>query len=501
MKTKKSILMIFVFIFSCSFTFAAEGIISLLEWNFYNTSVTGKEATSNACLNDIDLKQSVLSRGLGAPGNSGFSNGFVGTIQPSSSKEEAINQQVYFEFKVQPQVGNTANLSELTVQLRSQNACMYQWMYSRNQNQFADLSQVVSMDSTGIGVFQDPINLSTFSDLQQITSNDSVTIRLYVWGGVKSQGFGFGKSGGSTTSGYIPSIVVKGSMVRNTHVIAGWGLQEYTGVTEGSLNASTVDNNLKYAILGRGAGFTAASLNFSYVSSSQLLGANKDEAINNNEYFEIKLNAKDTYKLSLISLNYKYRRNSSGPSGYKWKYSLNGVDFTDVGATETDEAVFSSDGVSYAIDLNSIVALQNIPVQTIVTLRMYVWGSGSSSQVFGFGRYYAGSVAVPNVMTVYVKGEVKSINSGISSQFSSANEAIYIYKSANNQYIVENKSLNQQPVTATISDISGRVLYSTSLEMSNGENYLSVPTGLNTGIYIVCLKGNNGFSYNQKINL
>ena len=62
---------------------------SVIEWNFYSSDVTGKETTSNACFNDIDLKQSVLTRGAGAPGNSGFTNGFVGTIQPSTGVNTA----------------------------------------------------------------------------------------------------------------------------------------------------------------------------------------------------------------------------------------------------------------------------------------------------------------------------------------------------------------------------------------------------------------------------
>ena len=100
---------------------------NMLEWNFYGSTITGKETTSDACLNDVDLVKAILVRGAGAPGNSGFSHGFVGTIQPSASKDEAVTNNVYFEFNVQPKAGNTVNISELTAQLRTQTACTYQW--------------------------------------------------------------------------------------------------------------------------------------------------------------------------------------------------------------------------------------------------------------------------------------------------------------------------------------------------------------------------------------
>ncbi|MGC3978065.1 MAG: hypothetical protein QM751_07425 [Paludibacteraceae bacterium] len=468
---------------------------SILEWNFYGTSITGKEATSNACLNDVDVKQGVLTRGAGAPGNSGYTNGFVGTIQPSTTIDEAISGDVYFEFKVKPKVGNVVNLSELGAQLRTQTASNYQWRYSRNNAPFADLSAAVSMDNTSTGVDQTPIPLSTISDLQNITSTDSVTFRIYVWGGAAVQGFGFGKSGGSTTGGYKASLIVKGTVVRAVPVIAGWDFESYTGTTSGSLNASSLNENLQSVVLGRGAGLTPGSLNFSYVSTTSLLGATKDAAIANNEYFEITLNAKSTYKTSLTSLSYKYRRNSSGPAGYKWRYSLDGTNFTDLGATAEDVATANGDGDVYSVDLSSISALQNIASGTTATLRMYIWGSGSNTQVFGFGRYYVGSVAIPNVNTIYIKGDVKSINSGTNAI---QNSTVSVY-AVNNQIIVRNTAGKDMQMKFSICDFVGKSIYSSNLNVQTGDNAIGLPMNLAKGNYIVTLVDENGAKFNSKI--
>jgi len=492
MNSKKIYLSIWALLFVFNGLLYAQSVI---EWNFYSSDVTGKEATSNACFNDIDLKQSVLTRGAGAPGNSGFTNGFVGTIQPSTSKEDAVSGNVYFEFKVQPKEGNTVSLSELTAQLRTQTACSYQWMYSKNNAEFADLSTVVNMDNTSTGVDQTPINLSSIADLQSLASTDSVTFRIYVWGGTIVQGFGFGKSGGSSTSGYKASIIVKGAVTRAIPVIAGWNLESYTGITNGSLNASTLNSNLQSAVLGRGAGFTAGSLNFSYVSTTSLLGTTKEEAITNNEYFEIVLNTKDGYKTSLDALNFKYRRNSAGPSHYKWRYSLNGADFTDVGNAVQDTAYSSGDGIAYSVNLDEVTALQNVASGTTITLRMYIWGSGGNTQVFGFGRYYVGSVAIPGLNTISFKGNVQAIESG---NVNVHEGLLSVYASAE-KLTIKNKTGFDQKVKFTITDIAGKQLFSSNINVLNGNNSVSIPVKLNKGNYIVTLIDSNGSRFNSKI--
>ena len=469
----------------------------IIEWNFYGTDITGKEATSNACLNDVDLEKAVLSRGAGAPGNSGFTNGFVGTIQPGASKDDAIANNVYFEFNVQAKAGSVVSLSELSAQLRTQSASMYQWAYSRDNGDFVFINNPVSIDSTGVGVDQAPVSLGSFGTLQNLTSANPVKFRLYVWGGTKVQGFGFGKSGGSSTSGYKASLIVKGSVQRSVANIIGWCFDAYTGVTNGSLNASTIDGNLESAVLSRGDGFIPGSLNFAYVSTTALMGASKAAAIANKEYFQISLKAKSNYKVTLNSLNYKYRRNSSGPANYRWAYSLNGVDFTEIG-TDDMIATSSSDGEVYSLDLSAIADLTNIDAQKTLTLRMYIWGSGASTQVFGLGRYYVGSVAIPTANAVYFKGKVEP-----STATKNISENLHHLKfiSKDNQYVLKSDEQMTDPAQISFIDLSGRTVCKINMQIQSGENQVSLPSGLAKGNYIVSVKEKNGEVTNLRVIL
>lgn len=490
---KTTLLSVFALIFSMSMS--AQ---SILEWNFYGTTsvpVTGKETTSDACVNDVDLEKSVLTRGNGAPGNNGYSNGFVGTIQPSSTKADAVAGNVYLEFKVQPKVGNTVSISELFAQLRTQDSCWYQWSYSKDNGSFIDIETPVQMENTSTGVDQTPLNLSTISDLQNLSNSNIITFRIYVWGNKIVQGFGFGKSGGTTTSGYKASIVVKGSVVRSSDIISGWRFDSYSGTTSGSLSASSVDSNLASAVLTRGVGFTPAGLNFGYVSTSPLSGATKKAAITNNEYFELTLRAKDGYKASLASLVYKYRRNTDGPANYKWKYSLNGTDFTEIGSTDT-VATATGDGEFYALNLADVPDLQNINAQKTVTLRMYIWGSKINTQVFGFGRIFVGSVGVP-VNTIYLKGKVDAV-SGIN-DISESKKAFQVFTSGNQ--IILTSELQQNDLSEIrISDISGKNICKFNMQIQSGENTLSIPMTLAKGIYLVSVIEKNGTKSTVKFN-
>jgi len=470
---------------------------SIIEWNFYGTDITGKEATSNACLNDVDLEKAVLTRGAGAPGNSGFTNGFVATIQPGASKDDAIANNVYFEFNVQPKAGNVVSISELTAQLRTQSASNYQWAYSRDNGEYVFINSPVSIDSTGVGVDQAPVSLGSFGNLQNLTSSNLVKFRLYVWGGTKVQGFGFGKSGGSSTGGYKASLIVKGSVQRSIANIIGWCFDSYTGVTNGNLNASTIDSNLESAVLSRGDGFIPGSLNFAYVSTTALMGASKAAAIANKEYFQISLKAKSNYKVTLNSLNYKYRRNSAGPANYRWAYSLNGVDFTEIG-TDDMIATVSGDGDVYSLDLSGIADLSNIEAQKTLTLRMYIWGSGASTQVFGLGRYYVGSVAIPTVNTVYFKGKVEP-----STATKDISENLHHLKfiSKDNQYVLKSDEQFTDPAQISFIDLSGKTVCKVNMQIQSGENQMSLPSGLAKGNYIVSVKEKSGEITNLRVIL
>ncbi len=200
------------------------------------------------------------------------------------------------------------------------------------------------------------------------------------------------------------------------------------------------------------------------------MGATKEAAITNKEYFELSLKAKDGYKASLASLVYKYRRNASGPANYKWRYSLNGTDFTDIGSTN-DVATANGDGEFYTINLADVAELQNINAQTTLTLRMYIWGSGANTQVFGFGRIFVGSVGVP-VNTIYLKGKVDAV-SGIN-DISESKKIFQIYTSGN-QIILTSELQKNDLSEIRISDISGKNICKFNMQIQSGKIHCPFP--------------------------
>ena len=98
--------------------------------------------------------------------------------------------------------------------------------------------------------------------------------------------------------------------------------------------------------------------------------------------FTVKAN--DLFTLSLTQISaYNVRRSSSGPTTGQWAYSLNGVDFVNIGSAITWGSVTSGTGnAQVAITLSDITALQNVPATTTVTFRVTLTGSS------GTGTWY-----------------------------------------------------------------------------------------------------------------
>jgi len=91
--------------------------------------------------------------------------------------------------------------------------------------------------------------------------------------------------------------------------------------------------------------------------------------------FTVKAN--DLFTLSLTQISaYNVRRSGTGPTTGQWAYSLNGVDFVNIGSAITWGSGTSSTGnAQTAITLSGITALQNVPATTTVTFKVTVTGS------------------------------------------------------------------------------------------------------------------------------
>jgi hypothetical protein len=116
--------------------------------------------------------------------------------------------------------------------------------------------------------------------------------------------------------------------------IAAWNNNALTGVTYGSISATTLNPNLETAVLSRGDGVVATSLGGGYASSGWV-DADLAGAIANKRYYQATLISKNGYSISLSTLDAKLRRTSTGPNTYIWRYSLDGINFNSIGSGNT----------------------------------------------------------------------------------------------------------------------------------------------------------------------
>jgi hypothetical protein len=170
-------------------------------------------------------------------------------------------------------------------------------------------------------------------------------------------------------------------------VILAWqfGNPESTG-SETTYNSTTTASNLSVSPLSRGNGISATGLGRGFSANNFTVNGTKADAINNNKFFQFTITVGAGRRVSLDKLNARLRRTAAGPNSYQWRYSIDGINFTDIGS----EVSFTStaDGVDQTpIDLSGITALQNVNNPQVITLRLYAWGATTTTGTLAIGRY------------------------------------------------------------------------------------------------------------------
>jgi len=171
-------------------------------------------------------------------------------------------------------------------------------------------------------------------------------------------------------------------------IIAAWQTQNEI---PGNHPSTTNHANVETGVLSRGPalGYSTSST-FSYTS---LWPAGQDKAAAKaaGAYYQATIQAKTGYYVSFNTLNARVRRSAATVvSTYRWAYSLDGVNFTDVGPGDvvmTKTAADDTNGDPQpAIDLSSVPDLQYVPSNVVITFRMYAWGGTVATANFGFGK-------------------------------------------------------------------------------------------------------------------
>lgn len=162
-----------------------------------------------------------------------------------------------------------------------------------------------------------------------------------------------------------------------------------TGTTgsEAQLSATTVDANIETPILTRGAGAVTGSGSARGFTGRFAITPTYYDAILNDSYYEIKVTPKNGKYVSLTSLNATLRPTSGSANTYRWVFSLDGINFIELGPAAVSITGTDTNGYPQAtIELSSHIYLQNIPSGTTITFRMYAWGGTVASGSFGFGK-------------------------------------------------------------------------------------------------------------------
>ncbi len=391
---------------------------TILSWQLGSPLSTGIETSVNSTTTNSNLEISVLERGTGIePNSSGLSGSFFSRTASGwpSTENDALTDNTYYQFKVKAKNAYSFSLATLDVKLRrsGDGPTQYRWYYSLDSINFRPIGRMFLPFTSGLtfGEQQSTVYLSGIEDLQHVPSNNNVYIRLYAWA---ASGVSGSFSIGRNTTTDLSDVLAIGGEVFSTpqkdSSILGWSFTGPvpTGIND-TLNSTlaVTHANVKTSTLKRGSGFkipeTTLFGTFNSNSESFFPDDNtQSNAIANDEYYEFTVRADNGYNVSLKELNVKLRRNASGPTMYSWMYSLNDVDFQQIGGA-VNFLDSETNGVRQSvIRLDTIPALQNVSSDTSIVFRLYAWGATSSVGGFAIGRY----VSTETDPLLWLTGEV-----------------------------------------------------------------------------------------------
>ncbi|TZF82998.1 hypothetical protein FW774_11885 [Pedobacter sp. BS3] len=360
------------------------------------SAITGNTTGSlNAEVNSGNLLSSTLSRGGGLTA-AALNYGYYSTLNPGNSSAEAIANNAYYTFSIQPASGHYVSLSRLEAKLRRNSAgpVIYRWYYSKDGVNFApigDTGDVPFLSTENNGLVQAPVDLSSIAEMQHVASTQSITFRLYTWGAATSSG-GFGFARYTADDDYC--LAVYGTT--SDDIVTGWKFDTGINGKEVSSNATTVNAGIEQPVLTRGNHVAATEgSTVSFVGNFPVM-ATKSAAIADGNYFQFVLKAKPGFAVSLTSLDARIRIQENAPHHYCWRYSLDGTTFSDLGPADITAATTVNNGEAQPqINLSAYTDLQNVSSDKSITIRLYAWGgTATTSNSFGIGKSLSGANAL-----------------------------------------------------------------------------------------------------------
>lgn len=186
--------------------------------------------------------------------------------------------------------------------------------------------------------------------------------------------------------------------------MAAWEVNGVTNFGPSPFNPTSSNSNVTVGGLTRGAGLTTTG-----GGANNAWGANgwfsaaptetQTTAIDNNNFVTFTITPNFGVTLSLISIEpYNIRRSGTGPTTGIWQYSIDGVNFIDIGSEITWGGTATTGNSQTSIDLSTISDLQNLTSDTTVTFRIVNWGASEA-----VGTWYINDIAGNDLI---VKGTI-----------------------------------------------------------------------------------------------
>jgi len=382
-------------------TVTQNGPPSVVAWHFNGKS--GDEESVDATTAQAGLYTATLTRGNGAGATplATYARSFYTTnFTIGGDKANALSHNEYLQTTISVANGYKISLSSIDIKMRrsSGGPNAYRWYYSTDGSNYAEIDDsdfsYTSLADGADGLVHPTIQLSGIAGLQNVGGGTTITLRLYLWGATTSTGsFAIGRyASGNTT----PSLIIGGSIEQEPTLVAWQFSSPASTGNEAAYNATTNNPDLITSVLTRATGMDAPSTYARgfYIGGYTGTGSEpgtKQNAIDNNHYIAFSVAANGSKYISFSSINARFRTSATGPKTYRWKYSLDGTNFIEIG---DDDIAFVGDAagngvVQPTVDLSDIAALHSVAPGTTVTFRLYAWGATSNSGTFLVGLYPA----------------------------------------------------------------------------------------------------------------
>lgn len=184
---------------------------------------------------------------------------------------------------------------------------------------------------------------------------------------------------------------IKGSA--QSVIQVAWDFNGSAG-NETSVAPLTIASHIQPVLLVRGAGLTPAALANSFNSTGWTTTNSIADAISNKDYLEWTIQPQSGFVTALHQLNANFRRSGTGPDHFQWRYSVDGVHFTDLGAEILFSGTATNGVAQLPIDLQGFPDLQMIPAVQTVYLRLYGYNASASSGSFALGRLTGNDLSI-----------------------------------------------------------------------------------------------------------